>query len=214
MPSVDVSQLDAVTVDSYGTLLRLDDPVDALRTALAERGVERDAEAVRAAFHAEASYYRPRSLLGRDPESLAALRRECVEVFLAVAGAELDAAAFVPAFLGAIVFRAIDGAETALDQLRAAGLALVCVANWDVGLHEHLRLLGLHERFAVVVTSAEAGVEKPDPAIFHHALGLAGVPPQRALHIGNENADREGARAAGLAFEPDPLATLPRRLGL
>jgi putative hydrolase of the HAD superfamily len=137
-----------------------------------------------------------------------------VEVFLAAAGAELDAAAFVPAFMGAVVFRAIDGAEAALDRLRAAGLTLVCVANWDVGLHEHLRRLGLHERFAVVVTSAEAGAEKPDPAIFHHALGLAGVPPERALHIGNEDADREGARAAGLAFEPDPLATLPQRLGL
>jgi putative hydrolase of the HAD superfamily len=214
MPSVDVSRLDAVTVDSYGTLLRLEDPVEALRTAMAGRGVERGADTVRAAFHAEASYYRPRSALGRDPESLAALRRECVEVFLDAAGAELDADAFVDAFVGAVVFRPIDGAEAALDRLRAAGLTLVCVANWDISLHEHLRGLGLHERFAVVVTSAEAGAEKPDPTIFHHALGLVGVPPERALHIGNEDVDREGAAAAGLAFEPEPLATLPERLGL
>jgi putative hydrolase of the HAD superfamily len=214
MPSVDVSRLDAVTVDSYGTLLRLEDPVDALRAALADRGVDRDADAVRAALHAEASYYRPRSALGRDPESLAALRHECVKVFLEAVEADLDATAFVPAFLGAIAFRPIDGAEAALDRLRAAGLTLVCVANWDIGLHEHLRRLGVHERFAVVVTSAEAGAEKPDPAIFHHALGLVGVRPDRALHIGNEDADREGARAAGLAFEPEPLATLPERLGL
>jgi hypothetical protein len=32
--------------------------------------------------------------------------------------------------------------------------------------------------------------------------------------VGDEDVDRDGARAAGLAFEPTPLATLPERLGL
>jgi HAD superfamily hydrolase (TIGR01509 family) len=214
MPSVDVAAIDVVTVDAFGTLLRLDDPVPALRTALAERSVDRDPDTVRKAFQAEAAHYRPRSLEGRDPPSLERLRHECVRIFLDVVGADLAEAEFVPAFLDAIVFQLIDGADSALARLQSVGLSLACVANWDVSLGEHLRRLGVGERFRVVVTSAAAGAEKPHPAIFFYALERLGVPPDRALHIGNEAADRDGARAAGLAFEPAPLATLPERLGL
>jgi hypothetical protein len=39
------------------------------------------------------------------------------------------------------------------------------------------------------------------------------VPAERTLHIGDGDSDRDGAAAAGLAFEPVPLATLPERLG-
>jgi putative hydrolase of the HAD superfamily len=208
------AELDAVTVDAFGTLVVLEDPTERLCVALAERGVDRELDAVRAAFRAEAAYYGPRSLRGRDADTLAALRHECVQVFLDAAGADLDASAFVPAFLDAIVFRPADGAVAALTALRAAGLSLACVANWDAGLHEHLERLGIAARFDVVLPSAEAGVEKPDPGIFHAALARLGVDPGRALHIGDEEVDEAGARAAGLAFAPVPLATLPDRLGL
>jgi putative hydrolase of the HAD superfamily len=65
-----------------------------------------------------------------------------------------------------------------------------------------------------IVSSAEAGAAKPDPAAFLVALERLGVPPERALHVGDGDTDRDGAAAAGLAFEPAPLATLPERLGL
>src|SRR5947207_13787508 len=86
-------EIDAVTVDGYGTLLELADPAGALVDALAEAGVVRSREQVAAAFAAEARYYRARSHLGRDAESLASLRRECVEVFLGQLEAELAAGA-------------------------------------------------------------------------------------------------------------------------
>jgi putative hydrolase of the HAD superfamily len=108
----------------------------------------------------------------------------------------------------------VPGAGAALGRLRDAGLALACVSNWDVSLAPHLERAGLHDLFAEVVSSAEAGAAKPDPAVFAVALGRLGVPPARALHVGDGDADREGAAAAGLAFEPVPLATLPERLGL
>jgi FMN phosphatase YigB (HAD superfamily) len=41
-----------------------------------------------------------------------------------------------------------------------------------------------------------------------------GVEAGRALHVGDDDADRAGAEAAGLAFEPVPLATVPERIGL
>jgi putative hydrolase of the HAD superfamily len=206
--------LDAVSVDGFGTLLLLDDPIEPLARALAARGVERDLRDVREAFRAEAGYYRPRSLRGRDGPSLAALRRDCMRVFLDHLGAPLQPDDFVPDFVDAIVFRLADGAEDALARLRGAGLSLACVANWDVSLHDHLKRLEIDKQFEVVLSSAEAGFEKPDPRIFHLALDRLGVDPSRALHIGDEDVDREGARAAGLAFEPAPLSTLPERLGL
>lgn len=212
MPSA--SDFDAVTVDAFGTLLELCDPVERLREELDARGVSRARDAVARAFAAEAAYYVPRSLTGRDESSLAALRRSCAGVFLAELDADLDAAEFAPAFVAALEFRLLQGARQALDDLRAAGLALACIANWDYTLPAHLERLGVADRFATIVTAAEAGVQKPDPAIFHLALARLGVPPERALHIGDAEADREGAFAAGLAFEPVPLATLPQRLGL
>ena len=214
MSVVPAAELDAVTVDAFGTLVLLEDPTDRLLASLHVRGLDPPHAAVAAAFRAEASFYRPRSLLGRDPESLTALRRECVAVFLDSLGADLDPASFVPDFMAAIVFRLADGAAAALEELRSAGLTLACVANWDVSLREHLKTAGVEQLFQAVVSSAEAGAEKPDPAIFERALAELGVSASRALHIGDEDVDRVGAGAAGLAFAPPPLATLPERLGL
>jgi putative hydrolase of the HAD superfamily len=135
-------------------------------------------------------------------------------VFLEHAGAELDPEGFAPAFVEAIVFRPLAGAAGALLRLRNAGLALACISNWDVSLGPQLERSGLRGLFAEVVSSAEAGAAKPDPAVFAIALERLGVAADRALHIGDGDTDREGASAAGLAFEPVPLATLPERLGL
>ena len=208
------SGIDAVTVDAFGTLLELVDPVEALRAALGRRGVERGEDTVRSAFRAEVAHYRPRSLAGRDAVGLAALREECVGVFLSAAEADLPPASFVDAFISSIDFAPADGALRALEQIAAAGIALGCVANWDIGLHDHLRRAGIAQRFHTVLPSAEAGYEKPDPRIFAVALERLAVEPGRAVHIGDEEADRRGALLAGMGFEPVPLASLPARLGL
>jgi HAD superfamily hydrolase (TIGR01509 family) len=208
------SSFDAVTVDAMGTLVELDDPTPRLQQALAESGVARELDVVAAAFAAEVAYYLPRTLEGRDEASLADLGRRCTAVFLDHADAGLDARAFAPAFLASIVFRPLTGARHALERLRQAGLALACVSNWDVSLRSQLGRAGLGGLFDTVVSSAEAGAAKPDPVVFRLALDRLGVPPARALHVGDGDADREGAAAAGLVFEPTPLATLPERLGL
>lgn len=212
MPSA--SALDAVTVDAMGTLVELDAPADRLRAELVAAGVERTRDEVAAAFRAEVEYYLPRTLEGRDEGSLADLRRRCTAVFLEHARAELDPEGFVPSFVAGIVFRPLEGAEAALRRLRRAGLALACVSNWDVSLESQLERAGLAGFFDEIVSSAETGAAKPDPAVFATALARLGVPASRALHIGDGPGDRDGAAAAGLAFEPVPLATLPERLGL
>ena len=201
------ADLDAVTIDGFGTLLTLADPVPRLQEALRAQGVERARDDVAAAFAREGSYYRAQSHRGRNPESLAALRLECVTVFLDPLQAPIQPGDFVDDFIGSLRFEAVPGAVETVERLRAASLLLAVVANWDVSLHEHLEMLGLDRLFDTVVTSAEAGAPKPDPRIFQLALERLGVTPARALHVGDEPKDEEGARAAGMQFAPAPLAT-------
>jgi putative hydrolase of the HAD superfamily len=212
MPSA--SDLDAVTVDAMGTLVDLDRPVDRLGEALRARGQERPPEQVVEGFRREVAFYLEHKLDARDSESLARLRRECARVFLAGAEADLDPADFSADFVGAMVFTPLEGAVPAVQRLRSAGLALACVSDWDIGLEEQLAKIGVDHLFDTIVTSAEAGAPKPEPALFEAALGRLGVTPGRALHVGDGDGDRTGASAAGMSFEPVPLATVPDRLGL
>ena len=208
------ADLDVVTLDALGTLVELADPVPGLRRALAAHGVEREDADVGPAFAAEVDYYLPRAHKGGDPEALTKLRRDCAAVFLEACQADLDPTAFAPDFDAAIEFRLLPDVVPALDALQAAGFSLACVANWDISLTDHLEGLGLTQRFQATVSSAEAGSQKPGPRPFELALERLGVPASRALHCGDSDADREGAARAGLAFEPDPVATLPERLGI
>src|SRR5947208_8157625 len=179
-------KLEAVTIDAYGTLVALRDPVLSLRGALAARGIERSDDEVGRAFGAEVAYYVPRSHEGRDEATLALLRRDCAAVFLRAAGAEtLDPDAFP--FVAALEFELLPGAYDASCTLQLAGLGVAVVSNWDIGLHEYLSGLGID---LPVITSADAGAPKPDPAVFELALSRLGVSdPARAVHIGDSDSD-------------------------
>jgi putative hydrolase of the HAD superfamily len=214
MPSSSGAAIDAVTIDAFGTLVELESPVGRLQAALAERNVERDEKSVAAAFASEVEYYLVHKGEGKDDESLLDLRRRCAGVFLEGVAPELGAEEFAPAFVDSLVFRPLDGGVDALARMRRAGLELACVTNWDVGIGEQLERAGLAHYLSAVVSSAETGAEKPDPRVFAEALGRLRVSPERAIHIGDDEADQAGALAAGLGFEPPPLATLPERLGL
>lgn len=72
-----------------------------------------------------------------------------------------------------------------LQRLRAQGYRLGIIANQAPGLSERLKAWGLEDLFDVVVSSAEAGVSKPDRAIFARALALAKCRPEQAVMIGD-----------------------------
>jgi HAD superfamily hydrolase (TIGR01509 family) len=196
LAGVETGAIDAVTLDAMGTLVRLDAPVERLATAA---GI--DAEAAARGFAAEAAYYVPRSLDGRDADSLAHLRAAATGVFNAAAGADLTA----EQFMTAIVLEPEAGALGAVRRLRARGLSLCVVSNWDYELPGRLASLGFE---LDVVTSAEAGAAKPRPRIFELALARLRVAPERTLHVGDSADDEEGARAAGLGCAPAPLEAL------
>jgi putative hydrolase of the HAD superfamily len=92
-----------------------------------------------------------------------------------------------------------DDVVPALTGLRAQGLRLAVVSNWDRRLAGILAGLRLDRLFDAVLISAEVGVEKPHPEIFHAALRRLAVEPAAALHVGDQRLeDVEGAVGAGM----------------
>jgi HAD superfamily hydrolase (TIGR01509 family) len=195
-----IAELDAVTLDAFGTLIELDDHIGRLRSALARAGVERDDAAVEDAFEHEVRHYMAHKCGARDASTLASLRRDCARGFVQRLGADLD---FTDAFVEAVAFRPLPGVLEAIASLRAHGLALAVVSNWDCSLPDHLERAGIHVE--TVVTCAEARAAKPDPAIFRAALARLGVSAERTLHVGDQLEDEAGALAAGLHFAHAPL---------
>jgi putative hydrolase of the HAD superfamily len=69
-----------------------------------------------------------------------------------------------------------------------------------------LRVSGLEKFFQTVITSEEAGVKKPDPAIFYFALQKAGADIGNSLMIGDDfEVDIIGAKRVGMdqvLFDP------------
>jgi len=184
-------------LDALGTLVALEPPAPRLREALAAEGLEVTLADARRAFAAEIAYYLEHHLEGHDAVALEDLRDRCA----AVLGTELglEPSRVRAAMLGALRFSAFEDAAPALVELRSRGLALVVVSNWDCSLPEVLAAAELATLVDGVVSSAEAGAAKPDPAPFRRGLELAGVAAEEALHVGDspEN-DLAGARAAGV----------------
>jgi FMN phosphatase YigB (HAD superfamily) len=193
--------LDGVTIDAYGTLVNLVDPVPALAAALAERNVPRDRDTVAHGFRVEVEHYVRHSATGHDEEGLAQLQRECARVFLDAVDADLDADVFAPVYAGAMHFEVLPGVVSALERLRSLGLELAVVANWDLTLQHLLDEAGLSEYFRCVVHAAA----KPAPDGLLRALAELQVDPDRALHIGDDEVDEQAARAAGMQFAVAPL---------
>jgi putative hydrolase of the HAD superfamily len=86
-----------------------------------------------------------------------------------------------------------------LERLRAAGLVLGVVSNFEEWLERLLESLGVSRFFAVRVISGTEGVEKPDPRIFRLALDRTGMAPEESVHVGDSPSfDVEPARAVGM----------------
>ncbi len=199
-----VENLDAVLLDGLGTLVALEPPWRGLVERMRDvHGVELSLADAERAFRAEIAYYRAHHHEGRDPDALEDLRRRCAEVLrarlLARAAGALSLEQITAAMLDALRFVAYPDACAALVRLRALGLKLVVVSNWDVSLLAVLCDVGLAGMVDGVVTSAEVGRPKPAPEMFAAALTLAGCAPGRAVHVGDSlDQDIHGALAAGI----------------
>jgi putative hydrolase of the HAD superfamily len=194
-----------VLLDGLGTLVALEPPWPRLVKQLHDaHGVELSLADAERAFRAEIAYYRTHHHEGRDPDALEDLRRRCAEVLRAqlppraVEGLSLEQLS--AAMLESLRFNAFPDVPAALARLRARGLTLVVVSNWDISLPAVLRAVGLEGMIDGVVTSAAVGHPKPAPEIFTAALALAGCAPERAVQVGDSlDQDIHGALAAGIS---------------
>ena len=186
------TRLKAVLIDGMGTLLRLVPPAPALAAAL---GV--DEVTAERAFRAEVAYYLEHQLEGSDPAALADLRLRSATVLADAAGVSRKGA--LDALMSSLRFEPLPEAATVLAELRARGLRIVVVSNWDCSLPDVLEQIGLRDAVDAVVTSAAVGVPKPDPRIFNAALAAAGCGADEAVHVGDsQEHDIAGAQAAGI----------------
>jgi putative hydrolase of the HAD superfamily len=175
----------AISFDAMGTLIELEPPAPHLARAL-----EIPLADAERAIAAEIAYYRAHLDEGRDTDTVADLRRRCARVVADELSIDAD---LTDALLSALRFNVFADVKPALTRLRGAGSTLVVISNWDVSLHAVLARLGLAPLFDAIVTSAEVGARKPQPAIF------AAVEAPLARHVGDSvDEDVAGARAAGV----------------
>ncbi len=198
-----MGRIEAVCFDAGGTLIHMDPPPEIIFADLCRQvGITVTPEAVAAAYaQAEPWFGAHSQLYAASPEQF---WLEGNRVLLETLGVRDDVEEHASHITREFASRQTDWrvyadvAET-LDALRRRGLPLAVVSNWDPGLGRLLTRLGLGETFAAVIGSADAGVAKPDPRIFHLATDALGVVPERALHVGDlHDYDVVGAQAAGL----------------
>jgi len=190
---VKAASLDAVTIDAYGTLLTVVDPVSSLGKLLPAH----DPASIENAFRIEAAYYQEHAGEGRTSHDLALLQERSVAVFNETLGSALSPTDYA----GSFEFELLPGVRRALHTLRARGLSLAVVANWDITLHDRLETTGIAEYFSAIVPAAR----KPAPDGIARALELLGVDASRAVHIGDSKSDELAASAAFVRFLPAPL---------
>jgi len=215
---IPLERIDTVFLDVGNTLVSHD--FDAIARVLAEEGLPCEPDQLRRAEAAARPALSRWLEQGRSTEG-----RGTLEVYLTLAlqrvpDLELDAGA-LPARVEAVVprlkqegllfCRALPGVDRALADLAAAGPRLVAVSNSDGSVERLLETLGLRASLEGVVDSALVGFEKPDPAIFRHALERFDCRPESTLHVGDLHAvDVLGARSAGLeAALVDPFGDWP-----
>lgn len=199
--------VDGITFDFYNTLVRHRTGQGrgaSLMDYLEGHGLESDPWEHQVLY----DVFEPHALeypLGGSPrEKQTYLERFAERVFRrlnvrAAVGAAAEHAAAVWKRLGPGAFAVFPEVQEVLRGLRARGLRLAVVSNWQCGLGYFCTELGLGGRFDHVLASAEVGAAKPDPAIFADACDRLGLPPKRALHVGDSPIDDvQGATEAGL----------------
>jgi HAD superfamily hydrolase (TIGR01549 family) len=92
----------------------------------------------------------------------------------------------------------LEGALDAVHRLKKAGLEVGLVTSGDrVRVERELAAHGLDGILGVVVCGPDTVNKKPHPEPLLRALGRLGVPPSRAVYVGDSPEDVEMARNAG-----------------
>jgi putative hydrolase of the HAD superfamily len=197
----------AVFFDAGNTLLMPYPSVEEVCVEVLEgRGLRPDLDGIRRGLERSERYYEERywadDTFWASEEEAAAIWSEMFSMALEEAGIGDREA------LGRLLYEEFGNGERwalypdvlpAMERLRAMGMRMGIISNWDVRLPGLCHHLGLSRYLDFVISSANLGRIKPEASIFQSALGRAGVAPREAVHVGDHYfADVLGARAAGI----------------
>ena len=197
-----------VFFDAGGTVLRLRAPVgEVYAAAVARRGHPVEARAIEPAFREAWRRSLERRRAAQYASSDAVLREEwraiVAESFGGLVPAGVAAAAFEELyeyFSGPEPWLVAEGARETFGSLRASGVRLGLLSNWDARLPDCLERLGVGSWFDPQVISYAVGVEKPHARIFEEAARRAGAGPGRLVMVGDSldlgHPPRPGPRVA------------------
>jgi putative hydrolase of the HAD superfamily len=179
---------------------------DLFAAILRREGHDVDAETIRDRIHVVYDRFREAAdtneLWTTSPERSRRFWHDVYTIFLADLGIA-DGDGLVDAvyreFTDLANYALFEDVPPVLDRLRAAGLTLGVVSNFEEWLERLLERLGVREYFDVRVISGVEGLEKPDPRIFQLALERAGVGAAESVYVGdNPEFDVDPALALGM----------------
>ncbi len=198
----------AIFFDFYNTLVRFWPPLDQIQQASCQEfGFNIDAEAISRGYSVADVYFNRENevkpLATRTEEERLDFFAHYEQILLENAGLSVTTELARQIWQMAIVvpkdFIPFEDTLDALRRLREQGYRMGVITNLRRDMDELCRNLGMAPYLDFCLTSAEVGVEKPDPAIFFAALERAGVDPAEAVHVGDQpRSDLVGARGAGL----------------
>ena len=202
------ANLRAVSFDAAGTLIHTVRPVGELYATIAARhGVDVDPTALHARFRHAFGSAPPLAFPGVPPAEIRAREKSwwrdvVARVFAGMRFASFDAFFddLFDFFASGDAWRVDADAHAVMAAVRASGLAILVISNFDARVRGILDALGLTPFIDRVTISSEAGAAKPDPGIFARAFADAAVDAAAVLHVGDTvREDLRGARAAGVA---------------
>jgi len=203
-----LSEVEVVFLDAGNTMLCADPPVEIRYAETAARhGISAVAAEIKPRFRQlwqDYSERRAQQLFTTDPAATRDFwRRFVADVFepWAQPGRGFDAFfdELYDTFATQGAWKLYDDVLPTLDALRAQGLRLGVISNWDIRLPQLLDAVGLTPYFEAVLVSAEEGLEKPAAELFRRALQRFEIAPTQALHVGDSlEEDVRGARGVGL----------------
>ncbi len=198
----------AVFFDLYNTLVRFWPPLEEIqRQACLSEGMKVTDQEIRRGYALADNYFSEENsrhpLFKRSRQELDQFFSEYERLILkgAGVGASQELALKVWRRTQEIPKRLalFDDVPPALERLRQLGLTLGGLSNLRPEMRDQMDSIGLFGLLDFVITSQEAGAQKPFPPIFRAALERAKADPHEAVHVGDQyHSDVLGALGVGI----------------
>ncbi|MBI2854193.1 MAG: HAD family hydrolase [Chloroflexi bacterium] len=196
--------------DWYNTLAHHDPPNEELQLeACRSYGITIDPQLLRAGLaEADRYIYEENAKLRidkRTPSEQVEIYTYYEDIVLKKAGAGVPRGMALPIYMrvrdmaASRKFALFDDVLPTLNKLKMMLVTTGLISNMPKDMTHVLAELGVSSLLDHVITSTEAGADKPDQKIFQYALSKANVQPWEALHVGDQyHMDVVGARNAGM----------------